>query len=128
MTKILTFQPAIPARRFQRWAIAAAAALIAFSAPVAACEKSIVALIAGPQRALTIPVEFTGEFVNGAPVYRFPSITVVTRRDAEFATAPREASQARAARPLSPAKSTPSTKRKVASGLDEPAAGRPCIG
>ena len=27
---------------------------------------------------------FTGEFVNGVPVYRFPPITVVANRDAEF--------------------------------------------
>ncbi len=39
---------------------------------------------------------FTGEFVNGAPVYRLPALTVVARRDAGLARTGRGDTLARA--------------------------------
>jgi len=61
----------------------AAAMLVAVAAPVSACDKSakLVASAAETRSAAT----FTGEFVNGAPVYRLPAITVVGRRHASVA-------------------------------------------
>jgi hypothetical protein len=125
MTKLLTFQYRCSTGRVKRWAIAAAALLIAVAAPVLACEKSRPAWIAGA-RSEPIAVTFTGEFVNGAPVYRFPAITVVTRRDAEFAKAQRDGSQA--ARSPSPTPAAPTPKRKVASATPEPNVVKPCMG
>ncbi len=52
----------------------AAAMLVAVAAPVSACDKSakLVASASGETRSAAT---FTGEFVDGAPVYRLPAIT-----------------------------------------------------
>jgi hypothetical protein len=62
----------------------AIAVLVAVAAPVLACDKSatLVASTSGETRSAAT---FTGEFVNGAPVYRLPAITVVGRRQADVA-------------------------------------------
>ena len=70
-----------------RWAIGAAAMLIAFGAPAVACEKSPIRWIAEARTADEGAATLTGEFVNGAPVYRLPPVTVVARRPAEVARA-----------------------------------------
>ena len=86
-----------------RWTVAFAMMLIAIAVPTMACEKSRSVLIAEAQRAHETVATFTGEFVNGAPVYRLPTITVVTRRELEIAGAPRDAVQAHPTRsPASP--------------------------
>ncbi len=58
------------------------AVLLAIAVPVAACDKAAtqIASTSGETRSTAT---FTGEFVNGAPVYRLPSINVVGRRQAE---------------------------------------------
>jgi len=101
----LTFQGADSSgRRTSRRAMALAV-LIAAAAPTVACETSRPIWLAGAQGAQQTVATFIGEFVDGAPVYRLPTITVVTRREFEFAGAPRDAAQPHAAR--SPASSAP---------------------
>ena len=116
-------------RRTSRWAISLAAMAIAVAVPAVACEKlrsTWIAAQGGPQ---TIATTFTGEFVNGAPVYRLPTITVVTRRELEVARMPRDAAQPNAARsPASSAPTAPSPKRKVASAPHDSIAVKPCVG
>jgi len=65
-------------------AILATAILATVAASVSACDKSaaLVASTAGETRSAS---SFTGEFVNGVPVYRLPAITVVGRRPADVA-------------------------------------------
>ncbi|HET7032503.1 MAG TPA: hypothetical protein VFJ48_05220 [Casimicrobiaceae bacterium] len=129
MTILLTFHDVEESnRRIPRWAIALAAMAIAMAAPAMACEKirsTWAATQSGPRTIAT----FTGEFVNGAPVYRLPSITVVTRRELEVARTLRDAAQPNAARsPASSAPAAPSLKRKVASASHEAIAVKPCVG
>ena len=72
-----------------------AAALIAIAMPAWAGEKA--APPALPKASIDSPAGiFTGEFVNGAPVYRLPPIDVVAHRHAELARMQREESAARA--------------------------------
>ena len=130
MTTLLTFHEVeAGGRRTPRWAISLAAMAIAVAAPAMACEKlrcTWIAAQGGPQ---TIATTFTGEFVNGAPVYRLPAITVVTRRELEIARRPRDAAQPNAARsPASSAPAAPSPKHKVASASHEAIAVKPCVG
>ena len=68
-----------------------AAALIA-TAMVASAGKST-APLRPPDASAQSPMVgvFTGEFVNGVPVYRLPSITVVGHRESEFARPSRRA-------------------------------------
>ena len=54
--------------------VLATAVLVAIAAPVSA---TLGASASGESRGAA---SFTGEFVNGAPVYRLPTITVVGRR------------------------------------------------
>ena len=97
MTMSLTFLHADPgcSRAGHGAATLLAAALIAIAAPAAACEKAVPTPIANAAAQTRAPGGFTGEFVNGAPVYRLPSITVVGRREAEVAKAQREAKRSR---------------------------------
>jgi hypothetical protein len=127
MTKPLTFHYGRSTGRVQYWAIVTTALLIAVAAPVLACEKSRPAWIASAQSE-PITATFTGEFVNGVPVYRFPAITVVTRREAEFAKAQRDGSQAQAARSPSPTPAPRTPKRKVAGATPEADVVKPCMG
>ncbi len=78
-------------------AVLAAAVLVAVAAPVSACDKSAtpVASASGETRSAAT---FTGEFVNGAPVYRLPAITVVGRRQADVAKTQRNDGSPRAGR------------------------------
>ena len=129
MTTLLTFAPADPSgRRTPRWAVGLAAVLIAVAAPTVACEKSRPAWIAGQSEPQTVAT-FTGEFVDGAPVYRFPTITVVTLRALEVAKTRRDGGHpcpARSRASSAPAARTP--KGKVASASREANAINPCIG
>ena len=97
MTTLFTFNRSRPApRRIRRLPIALAAVLIAVAVPAAACERARGGWIAvAPTGEERIAV-FTGEFVNGAPVYRLPAITVVTRRPAEVAKTQRNDARPRA--------------------------------
>ena len=94
MAKLLTFSHNATGRAHAAWAVSLAAAVVTWiAAPVAACEKAAPTLVAkAPARPSGA---FTGEFVNGAPVYRLPSITVVGRREAEVAKTQRDARRSR---------------------------------
>ena len=91
MTISLTFHTTNPS--VQRWVRAALAVtlLIAVAMPALACEKASPALIAKASAEARAVGTFTGEIVNGAPVYRLPSITVVGRREADVAKTQRDA-------------------------------------
>jgi len=68
--------------RASAWsALLATTVLLALAAPASACDKAaaMMAAASGETRAMAT---FTGELVNGAPVYRLPAITVVGRRPA----------------------------------------------
>jgi hypothetical protein len=129
MGTMFTFRRLRPsAHRVPPPAIALAVLLIAMgvAAPGVACDKSPPGWIAGapgdPQSVAT----FTGEFVNGTPVYRLPAITVVSRRPAEVAKTQRD--DARPRRTRSRTGSTPAPAGKVASAQGETTAIKPCIG
>ena len=129
MTTAFTFSQAVPRRRTARWPIALAGMLIAVAAPVVACEKSLPRSIAGTESPPQSVATFTGEFVNGAPVYRLPPIMVVSRRDAEIARAQRSGAPAHAVRsPASTAPGVTTPKRKVAGASAGAVAVTPCIG
>lgn len=97
MAMSLTFNHTEPT--LQRWAGAlaklAAALLVAVAMPASPCEKGSAALIAKASAETRATGTFTGEIVNGAPVYRLPSITVVGRRDTEAAKTQRDARRPR---------------------------------
>ena len=96
MAMSLTFHPSDAG--LQRWAgglALAAALLVAVAMPASACEKGPAALIAKASAETRAVGTFTGEIVNGAPVYRLPSITVVGRRDTEVAKTQRDARRSR---------------------------------
>ena len=125
MTALLTF-PGSSGQAVRSWAMGLVALLIAVAAPVVACEKS--RSIAGQGEA-QMAARFTGEFVNGAPVYRLPTITVVARRAIEVAEKPQTTARRQAARPDPSANPTTSTpKRKVANAAHGAIAIEPCIG
>ena len=73
-----------------------AAVFIAGAAPAAAAE----ALAHAPSSSAAIQGQtvgvFTGEFVNGIPIYRLPSISVSANRTAELAKMEREEQLTRA--------------------------------
>jgi len=98
----LTFShngPRLAHRRSTWFATLLAAALIAIAAPVPACEKASPTLMIAKASAETRAVAtFTGEFSNGAPVYRLPSITVVGHREADVAKTQRGNDSARSRR------------------------------
>ncbi len=73
----------------------AVALLVAVALPVSACEKGPAALIAKASAETRAVGTFTGEIVNGAPVYRLPSITVVGRLEADIAKTQRDARRSR---------------------------------
>jgi hypothetical protein len=112
MTTTFTFLSANGHGRKADWTIALAAVLIALSAPVAACERAASKWIAGAESPPQSIATFTGEFVNGAPVYRLPSITVISRGSS----------------PASAGPALPALKRKVANASPEAVAVKPCAG
>ena len=73
----------------------AVALLVTVAMPVSACEKGPAALIAKASAETRAVGTFTGEIVDGAPVYRLPSITVVGRREADVAKVQRDARRSR---------------------------------
>jgi len=81
-----------------------AALCLAVAAWTVAGSLALAADFGGPEafRRTSAPVEtagvFTGAFVNGVPVYRLPSITVVAHRDAELAGEMRDTKRAPAHR------------------------------
>ena len=127
MTKLLTVNRSDPSPcRHRQWLLASAALLIAIAAPAAACEKPQGRWIAAAPIEERSVATFTGEFVNGAPVYRLPPITVVTRRSTDVAKTQRNDSQPHAAR--SRTSSTPAASAgKVASDSRDANASMPCI-
>ena len=80
----------------RRAAIFLAAALMANVLPLSAGELAAPAPRGGVSAANPHAGVFTGEFVNGLPVYRLPPITITASRDAELARMRREESAARA--------------------------------
>ena len=129
MTTTFTFLSANGHGRKADWTIALAAVLIALSAPVAACERAASKWIAGAESPPQSIATFTGEFVNGAPVYRLPSITVISRGSAKIAKAQRNDVPARAVHsPASAGPALPALKRKVANASPEAVAVKPCAG
>src|SRR5215471_10315457 len=128
MTTTFTFSRAVTRPR-TAWPVALAVMLIAVAAPVVACEKFRPNWIAEADSPRQSVATFTGEFVNGAPVYRLPAITVVARRDAEIARTQSSGAPAHAARsPASTAPAVATPKRKVASASAEAVAVKPCTG
>ena len=78
-------------------AVLVAAVLVAVAAPVSACDKSGTP-VASTSRETRSTATFTGELVNGVPVYRLPAITVVGRRQADVAKTQRNDASPRAGR------------------------------
>lgn len=76
--------------RNRRIPLAAAAVAIAIAAA---------AVVWPTQEKGTLAVVPTGQYVNGAPVYRLPTVTVATTRSAELAKIAREEAMASAAAP-----------------------------
>jgi len=68
-----------------------AATLIGASAWTPARQAPVAALAAKFDAPVPLVGTFTGEFDNGAPVYRLPSIAVTTSRNAELAKMAQEA-------------------------------------
>ena len=129
MTKVFTFRRARPRTlRTPRWASALSAARIALAAPTLACEKSAPRWTAASEDAQSVAI-FTGEFVNGMPVYRMPSITVVTRREAEIARTQRDDAHARPGRPRpNPRAAAPAPAGKLARASQETIRVMRCLG
>jgi hypothetical protein len=106
-----------------------AGVLIAVAVPVAACEKATPTLVANASGETRGAGAFTGEFVNGVPVYRLPAINVVGRRQAEVAKTRRDEESARSGRSRgNSAAAAPAANHNVASASHETNAIRPCIG
>jgi len=121
MTMLLTFHATARRRVPGLLAVAlAAAVLIGAVLPASACEKASPFLVAnGPAPTSTTAV-FTGEFINGVPVYRLPTINVVGRRPAEVAKTQRNDAPARgrsransAAGPSHPGRNVANASREV---------------
>ena len=113
--------------RTSAWtAILAATVLVAFAAPGSACDKAatLTAAASGETRATAA---FTGEFVNGAPVYRLPAITVVGRRPANVANTQRGDPLRRNSRTRADAAAAPASGSFANAAVDVNAM-KPCIG
>ena len=67
-----------------------ASTTISATAWTPAKEAPVAALAAKVEAPVPIVGTFTGEFDNGVPVYRFPTITVTASRSAELAKMARE--------------------------------------
>ena len=100
--------------------------LVAIAAPVSACDKTA-AQIASTSGETRNTATFTGEFVNRAPVYRLPAITVVGRRQADVAKTQRDDGMARSARSRASTAAAAGAAGSVASAARGVNA-RPCIG
>ena len=128
MAMSLTF--AHPGHRAKAWwPVLATAMLIAVVGSAAACEKASPARVAGASGETRAAGTFTGEFVNGAPVYRLPSINVVGRRQVEVAKTQRDSETSRSGRSRAssaPAVSAPNPH--VANVSRDVNAITPCIG
>ena len=83
-----------PHRRFvadaARLSMGLLAAMLIAASPAAAGEALGPVPITRPSAREPVIGLFTGKFVNGMPVYRLPSITVLASRKAEFAGIERE--------------------------------------
>lgn len=80
----------------QLFAAALLATLIATATPVSAGESATSQPTATPSAQVHWGGVFTGEYVNGAPVYRLPSVTVTASRKVELAKIAQEDELARA--------------------------------
>jgi hypothetical protein len=90
-----------------------ACALIAIALPAAAVEKTAGTPLAKTTGEATPSAVFTGEFVDGKPLYRLPPINVVAHRNALARTTP-VARTVQSATPRARGASGPSAKRQVA--------------
>ena len=137
MTISLTFKPAGNGRfcradtrlsRVSAWtAILASAVLVAFAAPASACDKAatLVATGSGATRGVAT---FTGEFVNGAPIYRLPAIVVVGRRPANVANTQRGDGARRNGPTRGDAAAAGPAPSRVANAADDVNVLKPCVG
>jgi hypothetical protein len=128
MTILLTFNPngRGPARA-ARWCAALAAAVsIAVAMPATACDKAPITPVASAPAGAGV---FTGEWVNGAPVYRLPPINVVGHRQAEVAKTQRGDRSARNVQSRAgSALAAPIRNRSVVTASRDASAVKPCIG
>ncbi len=109
-------------------AVLATAALVAVAAPVSACDKSATR-VASTSAETRSAASFTGEFVNGAPVYRLPAITVVGRRQADVAKTQRnDGSQRNSRLRASAGAAAQAPGVSIASAAHDVNATKPCIG
>jgi hypothetical protein len=65
---------------FQLWMVLVAIAVIGTATPTSAGEAAHVRPARGVHAAGQMPGVFTGEFLDGAPVYRFPAVVVTGSR------------------------------------------------
>ena len=131
MTMSLTFDHLAASHAAKlRWPIALLTAMmVAGPASVSACDKAVPMLVASASPESRGTGVFTGEFVNGVPVYRLPSINVVAHRPAEVAKAKREDSSGRTARPRpSSAAGSAAAERSFARDSREANPIKPCAG
>ena len=91
-----------------------ACALMAIALSAAAVERTAGTPLAKTTGEATPTAVFTGEFVDGKPLYRLPPINVVAHRDAELARTTPVAASVRTATPRARGASAPSAKRQVA--------------
>jgi len=129
MTMLLTFHctDRLGTRNLLALAVAAGA-LIGGIVPASACEKTSPLVVANASFPTPTAAVFTGEFVNGVPVYRLPAISVVGQRSAEVAKTQRDGMPARNGR--SPAKSAaaPSLPGNGANASRKAGETAPCVG
>jgi len=130
MTMSLTFPNTDSgSSRVPRWsATLITLALIAIAVPVSACEKTAPALIANAAAQTRVAGAFTGESVNGVPVYRLPSITVVGRRGADVAKTHRDDDATRMRRSRANAAALAPARNNVATTSREVREAIPCVG
>ena len=113
---------------FRCAAVLATAVLVAIAGPVSACDKSAMRVASTPGETRSAAT-FTGEFVNGAPVYRLPAITVVGRRQADVAKTQRNDGLPRSSRVhASGGAAAPTPGGSIATAAGEVNTIRPCIG
>jgi hypothetical protein len=114
--------------RASAWsAFLATTVLFALAAPASACDKAaaMMAAASGETRAMAT---FTGELVNGAPVYRLPAITVVGRRPANVANTQRDEVLRRNSRVRGDAAAAAPAPTSAANAADKVTAMKPCVG
>lgn len=96
------------------------AALIATATPASAGESAATQPAAKPSAPVQWVAVFTGEYVNGVPVYRLPTVSVSANRKVELAKMAQEDKLARAkhARPKAAAEQSAQTADKATMAIN----------